>query len=61
MIGAAVRMTWQPVFVAGAVLWIGGAEKSQNELARGCERSTDLPFLEEVSQKSFVLDVVIDR
>jgi hypothetical protein len=42
MIVAAFRMTLQPVFVAGAVLWIGGAEKSQNELARGCERSTDL-------------------
>ena len=38
--GAALRMTWHQFFVAGAVLWTGGVEKSQNTLARDCQRCT---------------------
>ena len=38
--GAALRMTWHQFFVAGAVLWTGGVEKSQNALARDCQRCT---------------------
>ena len=33
--GAALRMTWHHFFVAGAIFWRHGLEKSQNALARG--------------------------
>ena len=39
MTGAALRMTWHHFFVAGAVFWTGGVEKSQNALVRGCQLS----------------------
>ena len=44
--GAALRMTWHQFFVAGAVLWTGGVEKSQNALVRGRQLSTQLPIFE---------------
>ena len=43
---AALRMTWHQFFVAGAVLWTGGVEKSQNALVRGCQRCTQLSIFE---------------
>ena len=46
MIDAAIRMTWPRFFVAGAVLWRDGMEKSQNALVRGCLLSTQLSMLE---------------
>ena len=55
MTGAALRMTWHHFFVAGAVLYKGGVEKSQNALVRGCQLCTQLS--KEVSQNSFVFDV----
>ena len=66
MTGAARRMTWHQFFVAGAVLYTGGVEKSQNALARVCQLCTqNSSFLmactsknEEVSQNCFVSDVV---
>ena len=91
--GAALRMTWHQFFVAGAVLYTGGVEKSQNAMVRGCQLCTRLSIfegrlaelfrfwccqlrklrksrriasfsmwstwkIEEVSQNSFVFDVV---
>jgi len=44
--GAALRMTWQHFFVAGALLWTGGLEKSQNALARGRQLCTQLSIFE---------------
>ena len=44
--GAALRMTWHQFFVAGAVLWTGGVEKSQNALVRGLQRCTQLSIFE---------------
>jgi len=44
--GAALHMTWHQFFVAGAVLWTGGVEKSQNALVRGRQLSTQLPIFE---------------
>ena len=38
--GAALRMIWYPFFVAGAILWTGGVEKSQNTLVWGRQNST---------------------
>ena len=64
--GAALRMTRYHFFVAGAVVWAGGDEKSQNALVRGrqlCGRIASFLMLstskhEEVSQNCFVFDVV---
>jgi len=44
--GAALRMTWHHFFVAGAVLWTGGVEKSQNALVRGHQLCTELSIFE---------------
>jgi len=45
--GAALRMTWHQFFMAGAVLYTGGVEKSQNALVRGGSlRCTQLPIFE---------------
>jgi len=44
--GAARRMTWHHFFVAGAVVWTGGLEKSQNALVRGRQRCTQLSIFE---------------
>ena len=44
--GAALRMTWNQFFLAGAVLYTGGVEKSQNALARGSQRCTQLSIFE---------------
>ena len=44
--GAARRMTWHQFFVAGAVLYTGGVEKSQNALVRGSQRCTQLSIFE---------------
>ena len=46
MTGAALRMTWHQIFVAGAVLWTGGVEKSQNALVRGRQLCTQLSIFE---------------
>ena len=46
MTGAALRMTWHHFFVAGAVLWTGGVEKSQNALVRGRQLCTQLSIFE---------------
>ena len=43
---AAHRMTWHQFFVAGAVLYTGGLEKSQNALVRGSQRCTQLSIYE---------------
>jgi hypothetical protein len=40
-------MTWPHFFVAGAILWTGGAEKSQNALVRGRRLCTQLSIFEE--------------
>ena len=58
MTGAALRITWHQFFMAGAVLYTGGVEKSQNALVRGCQRCTQLSIFEEVSQNCFDFDVV---
>ena len=74
MTGAALRMTWHQFFVAGAVLYTGGVEKSQNALVRGCQLCNQLSNfegslaelifdvvkfkIEEVPQNCFVLDVI---
>jgi len=47
--GAALRMTWHHFFVAGAVLYTGGVEKSQSALARGRQLCTKLPYIFEGS------------
>jgi len=39
-------MTWHQFFVAGAVLYTGGVEKSQNALVRGHQRCTQLSIFE---------------
>jgi len=39
-------MTWHQFSVAGAVLWTGGLEKSQNALARGRQLCTQLSIFE---------------
>ena len=44
--GAARRMTWHQFFAAGAILYTGGVEKSQNTLARGSQRCTQLSIYE---------------
>jgi len=44
--GAALRMTWHHFFVAGAVIWTGGLEKSQNALVRGRPLCTQLSIFE---------------
>jgi len=45
--GAALRMTWPHFFVAGAILWTGGVEKSQNALlAKGRRLCTQLSIFE---------------
>ena len=46
MTGAALRMTWPHFFVAGAVFWTHGMEKSQNALAQGRQLCTQLSILE---------------
>ena len=46
MTGAALRMTWYHFFVAGAVVWTGGVEKSLNALVRGCQLCTPLSIFE---------------
>jgi len=44
--GAALRMTWPHLFVAGAVFWTHGMEKSQNALAQGRQLCTQLSIFE---------------
>ena len=44
--GAARRMTWHQFFVAGAVLYTGGVEKSLNALVRGRQLCTQLSIFE---------------
>jgi len=44
--GAALRMTWQQFFVAGAMLQRRGLEKSQNALAQGRQLCTRLCIIE---------------
>jgi len=46
MTGTALRMTWHQFFVAGAILWTSGVEKSQNALVRGRQRCTQLSIFE---------------
>jgi len=54
--GAALRMTWHHLCVAGAALYTDGVEKSQNALARG-RQLCNFPLLKEISQNCFVFDV----
>ena len=58
MTGAALRMTWHQFFVAGAVLWTGGVEKSQNELVRGRQLCTQLSMFKGSLAYFFLFDVV---
>ena len=44
--GAALRMTWHHFFVAGAVVWTDGLEKSQNTLVRGRQLCTQISIFE---------------
>ena len=44
--GAALRMTWHHFFVAGATLYIDGAEKSQTALVQGRQLCTQLSIFE---------------
>ena len=46
MTGAALRMTWHHFFVAGAILYTHGVEKSQNALVRGRQLCTQLLIFE---------------
>ena len=46
MTGAALRMTWHHFFVAGAVVWTDGLEKSQNVVVRGRQLCTQLSIFE---------------
>jgi len=50
-------MTWHHFFVADAVLWTGGVEKTQAALARGRQLCSQLSTFEEVSQNCYVFDV----
>ena len=54
--GAARRMTWHQFFVAGAVLYTGGVEKSQNVLVRVCQLCTQLSIFEGSLAEFFVFD-----
>ena len=54
--GAARRMTWHQFFVAGAVLYTGGVEKSQNALVRVCQLCTQLSIFEGNLAEFFVFD-----
>ena len=57
--GAALRMTWHHFFVAGAVLYTGGVEKTQNAYwYEAVSTALNFLFLKEVSQNCFVFDVV---
>jgi len=56
--GAARRMTWHQFFVAGAVLYTGGVEKSQNTLVRVCQLCTQLSIFEGSLAEFFVFDVL---
>jgi len=44
--GAALRVTWPHFFVAGAILYTDGMEKSQNALVRGRQLCTQLSIFE---------------
>jgi len=56
--GAALRMTSHHFFVAGAVLWTAGVEKSQNALVRGRQLCTQLSIFEGHLAELFRFDVV---
>jgi hypothetical protein len=51
-------MTWHQFFVAGAVLYTGGVETSQNALARGSQGCTQLSIFEGSLAELLVFDVV---
>ena len=46
MTGAALRVTWPDLFLAGAILETDGMEESQRALVRGCQLCTQLSILE---------------
>ena len=54
--GAARRMTWHQFFVAGAILYTGGVEKSQNAMVRVCQLCTQLSIFEGSLAEFFVFD-----
>jgi len=54
--GAACRMTWHQFFVAGAVLYTGGVEKSQDAWARVCQLCTQLSIFEVSLAENFGFD-----
>ena len=56
--GVARRMTWHQFFVAGAVLYTGGVERSQNALVRGSQRCTQLSIFEGSLAELLCFDVV---
>ena len=49
-------MTWHQFFVAGAVLYTGGVERSQNALVRVCQLCTQLSIFEGSLAEFFVFD-----
>ena len=57
MTGAALRMTWHHFFVAGAVLSTHGMKKSQDVLARGRQRCSQLSIFEGGLEEFFDFDV----
>ena len=56
MTGAALRMTWPHFFVT--VLYTDVVQKTQNAWYEAVSAALNFPFLKEVSQNSFVFDVV---
>ena len=56
--GAAIRMTWHHLCVAGAALYTDGVEKSKTHWYEAVSSALSFPFLKEVSQNCFVFDVV---
>ena len=56
MTGAALRMTWPHFLVT--VLYTDVVQKTQNAWYKAVSAALNFPFLKEVSQNCFVLDVV---
>jgi len=51
-------MTWHHFSLAGAVLWAGGVEKSQNALARGRQLCTQLSIFERLREQAKAAPVI---
>ena len=57
MTGAALRMTWRRFFVAGAVLYRHGIEKSETHWHEAVSSTLNFPFWKEASRNFFIFDV----